>query len=203
MPTGLDDLGTLDESQSSKASSIPSLPEGLGALDSISSSEEAVSAKESARKRFSGRFSGFAELRSGIRLQDDPYTDEATLNEFRLQTQLSGSAKPFRYNLTLDWVADGEADSSAIDLRNGRGWIDPREAWLSTQPLDFPDLKAGRQVVTWFCSSHHSDWQSRDEYLKAPSDTVKVYAYNQWMNFDFVYTPELDLIFPTQPGPYR
>ena len=204
LPTGLDDLGTLDESQSSETSSIPSLPEGLGTLDSMSPTEEAVSPKESIRKRLSGRFSGFAELRSGIRLQNDPYSNEATLNEFRLQTQLSGSAKPFRYNLTLDWVADGEADSSAIDLRNGRGWIDPREAWLSTQPLDFLDLKAGRQVVTWGTGDllfindlFPKDWQSfilgRDEeYLKAPSDTVKVSAYNQWMNVDFVYTPEFD-----------
>ena len=65
-------------------------------------------------------------------------------------------------------------------------WIDPREAWLSTQPLDFLDLKAGRQVVTWGTGDllfindlFPKDWQSfilgRDEeYLKAPSDTVKV-----------------------------
>ena len=56
LPTGLDDLGTLDESQSSKSEFDPSLPEGLGALDSISSSEEAVSAKESAENVLAADF---------------------------------------------------------------------------------------------------------------------------------------------------
>lgn len=145
LPAGLDGLGSNEKPKDTEASIPPALPEGLGDLNALSQSNQ----ESEPRKSSSLRFSGFAEVRSGVRLHNNPYSDDAMLNEFRMQTQVSGNANPFRYRLTLDWVADAEADSSAIDLRNGQGWLDPREVWVSSQPFDFLDVKAGRQIVTW------------------------------------------------------
>jgi hypothetical protein len=66
------------------------------------------------------------------------------------------------------------------------------------------DVKAGRQILTWgtgdllFINDHFpKDWVSffagRDvEYLKAPSDAVKVSLFSGAANLDVVYTPQFD-----------
>jgi len=71
-------------------------------------------------------------------------------------------------------------------------------------PFAFIDLKVGRQILTWGTGDlifindlFPKDWQSffigRDsEYLKAPSDTVKVSFFSDLANLDIVYTPQFD-----------
>ncbi|MHC4544612.1 MAG: hypothetical protein ACYSYL_08810, partial [Planctomycetota bacterium] len=67
------------------------------------------------------------------------------------------------------------------DLVEEQGDFDLREAYIFTQPLEFMDLKVGRQILTWGTGDlifindmFPKDWKSffigRDtEYLKAPS----------------------------------
>ncbi len=194
LPPGLDDAPPKEE---------PSLPPGLAELDT--QVEPQVDTNEPAQRRTSKlRIRTTLEARSGTLLQSNPYSDDEALSELRLQTQFSGSSKAASYRVTLDWIADFLADTSAIDLRNGQGWIDPREAWLSAQPLDFIDLKIGRQIATWgtgdllFISDlFPKDWQAlllgrEEDYLKAPSDAIKTSLFSKAVNLDLVYTPEFD-----------
>ncbi len=62
-------------------------------------------------------------------------------------------------------------------------------------------ITLGRQILTWGTGDlvfindlFPKDWVSffigRDvEYLKAPSDALKVSAFSSWANLDLVYTP--------------
>jgi hypothetical protein len=66
------------------------------------------------------------------------------------------------------------------------------------------DLKIGRQILTWGTGDllfindlFPKDWNSffigRDEeYLKAPSDGIRVSLYTKLINLDIVYTPRFD-----------
>jgi len=72
------------------------------------------------------------------------------------------------------------------------------------RPTNAMDLKFGRQVLTWGTGDlifindvFPKDWVSffigRDtEYLKAPSDAVKMSLFSDTVNLDVVYTPEFD-----------
>ena len=65
-------------------------------------------------------------------------------------------------------------------------------------------ITLGRQILTWGTGDlvfindlFPKDWVSffigRDvEYLKAPSDALKVSAFSGWANLDLVYTPRFD-----------
>lgn len=201
LPPGLDLGSSADESPASDA---PSLPPGLGGLGEPTPSKASDAPSKPSKGKSSIRVSGFLETRYGFRLQADPFAEDESLSEVRLQTQLSGSSGPLSYRMTLDWIADFVATNTSIDLRNGKGWIDPRELWVSGQPLDFLDIKAGRQISTWgtgdllFISDlFPKDWKAlllgRDEeYLKAPSDAIKASFYHRWINLDIVHTPEFD-----------
>jgi len=79
-----------------------------------------------------------------------------------------------------------------------------REAFVFTRPTDTFDVKLGRQILTWGTGDlvfvndlFPKDWQSffigRDaEYLKAPSDALKVSLFFDLFNLDVVYTPQFD-----------
>jgi len=90
------------------------------------------------------------------------------------------------------------------ELRGGyRLQNDPYEKDMSIME-DTMDVKFGRQVLTWGTGDllfindlFPKDWQSffigRDvEYLKAPSDAVKVSFFSDAVNLDVTYTPEFD-----------
>lgn len=69
---------------------------------------------------------------------------------------------------------------------------------------DYADIKIGRQILTWGTGDlvflndmFPKDWQSffigRDsEYLKAPSDAVRLGIFTDFINVDMVYTPKFD-----------
>ena len=79
--------------------------------------------------------------------------------------------------------------------------LDLRDVSVSFSPLDTLDVKLGRQVLTWGTGDlvflndlFPKDWVSffagrDDEYLKAPSNSVRLTQYNPWINIDFVWTP--------------
>ena len=138
---------------------------------------------------------GFYEIRSGYRTRKDKYEKDMSIMEQRLQIDVSSY---------LDW-ADFKVKGDVIGgMIEEQADFDLREAYLSTSPYDFMDLKAGRQVLTWGTGDlvfindlFPKDWQSffigRDtEYLKAPSDALKISLFSDIANLDIVYTPQFD-----------
>ncbi|MCH9022053.1 MAG: hypothetical protein IID32_04745, partial [Planctomycetes bacterium] len=135
---------------------------------------------------------GFYEMRSGYRIRKDKYEKDISIMEQRLQLDFS---------TYTDW-ADIKVKGDVIgDLVEEQGDFDLRAANLLTSPYDSMDLKIGRQVLTWGTGDlvfindlFPKDWQSffigRDsEYLKAPSDAVKISLFSDPVNLDIVYTP--------------
>lgn len=172
----------------------PGLPPGLGAP--TVPSEEDIPAEGQRRLRDRLRLHGFWELRAGSRINDDPaQRKDLSVGETRLQltTDISGDWGIFE--VAADTFLDGVQEDAQFDLRQAR---------LTLTPLDNVDLRIGRQVITWGTGDllfindlFPKDWQSfligRDvEYLKAPSDAVRLGVFNDFLNVDLVYTPRFD-----------
>jgi len=138
---------------------------------------------------------GFYEMRAGYRLRKDKYEKDMSIMENRLQIDLASY---------LDWGDLKVKGDIFGDLVTEEADFQLREAWLFTRPFDFMDLKVGRQVLTWGTGDlifindlFPKDWQSffigrDDEYLKAPSDAVKMSVFSDFANLDVVYTPQFD-----------
>ena len=79
-----------------------------------------------------------------------------------------------------------------------------REAYLGFSPTHAIDVRAGRQPLTWgtgdlvFLNDFFpKDWVAffsgyDQQYLKAPSDAIKISGYSDLFNIDVVWTPEFD-----------
>ncbi len=177
----------------------PALPSGLGA--GADETAEAAEAPTFLERLNDAGVRGFLEARGGVRTRSDPYEKDASIGEARLQLQYRRSEDGVRIGVTGDLIYDAVDDDREIDLRRGRGWFDLREAWAAFSPVAWMDVKLGRQVLTWgtgdllFVNDRFpKDWQAfflgRDvEYLKAPSDAVKVSAFADWGAVDLVYIP--------------
>lgn len=138
---------------------------------------------------------GFYEIRTGYRIRKDPYQKDMSIMENRLQVDLDS------YPDWGDLKVKGDVYGGLVEEQ---GDFDLREAYIFTQPLEFMDLKVGRQILTWGTGDlvfindmFPKDWKSffigRDtEYLKAPSDAAKVSLFGDWANLDIVYTPKFD-----------
>ena len=151
-----------------------------------------------------GQFNGFADARYGARLQSDSYQKQTALAETRLQLGLFRMGGSSTLQLRADFYYDDVVEQKSVDLEEGNGWIDLREANLLFSPHSLVDLKVGRQILTWGTGDllfvndlFPKDWQAffigRDvEYLKAPSDAVLISLFPGWFNIDIVYTPRFD-----------
>ena len=138
---------------------------------------------------------GFYEVRSGYRTRKDKYEKDMSIMEQRLQLEMSSY---------LDWVDFKVRGDIIGDLVEEQADFDLREAYMSTSPYDFMDLKVGRQILTWGTGDlvfindlFPKDWQSffigRDtEYLKAPSDAARISLFSDLANLDIAYTPQFD-----------
>ncbi len=147
---------------------------------------------------------GFLDLRAGTRLQEDAYQRDTSLLEGRLQLDYQHQFDAATLQLRGDLVADEIAAGDDLDLEQGSGIFDLREANLLFSPTDSMDVKIGRQILTWGTGDllfindlFPKDWQSffigRDqEYLKAPSDAVLVSFFPEWANLDLALTPRFD-----------
>ena len=176
----------------------PALPPGLGVDgNEIENNPEKFD-------HYPLEISGFWEARIGTRLQNDPVEQQTSIEETRLQLQMERPWEKGALNLTGDFVYDAVEDDHDVDIEEGIGYFDLREASLLVRPLESVDLKAGRQILTWGTGDlvfindlFPKDWNSffigRDEeYLKAPSDAVKVSFFSDLANVDLVYTPRFD-----------
>ena len=146
-------------------------------------------------------FSGFADTRLGVRTQKDPYEKDFSLGEVRLQLEGEKGWDRGSFRVRTDLLYDPVYDHGTAELDTGKGWFDLRELRAAFTPVDFADLKVGRQIVTWGTGDllfindmFPKDWQSffigRDtEYLKAPSDAAMVSLFGSLASLDLVYTP--------------
>lgn len=195
-------------------SSGPSLPAGLGkpseaaepALPSGLGSPELKSAPPHVLTlgRFAEDLHGFAEVRGGIRLQSDPYERNETIGETRLQLRYDHAFDTAVFTWVSDFLYDPVLDDHSVDLEDGKGWFDLRQANLLFRPAAFMDVKVGRQVNTWGTGDllfindlFPKDWNSffigrDDEYLKAPSDSLKTSFFSDLVNLDLIYSPRFD-----------
>ena len=138
---------------------------------------------------------GFYEMRGGYRLQNDKYEKDMSIMENRLQLDA------FSY---LDWgdiTIKGDAFGDMVDEQ---GHFDLREANVFVRPNSYMDMIIGRQILTWGTGDlvfindlFPKDWQAffigRDtDYLKAPSDAVKVSLFSDIADIDIVFTPKFD-----------
>jgi hypothetical protein len=176
---------------------LPEMPVGLGRVGEARDRDDPASAEPWA-------FMGFVEARVGSRLSDDPNQKDASIGEIRLQLSRDFETEHATFRIAADAVYDGVLDEHRVDLESGEGAIDLREANVLLRPLDAVDVKIGRQILTWGVGDlvfindlFPKDFQAffigrDDEYLKAPSDAVRVSAFGDLANVELVYTPRFD-----------
>lgn len=148
--------------------------------------------------------SGFWEARLGTRLQNDPLQRQASLAESRLHVRMDHFGDALDVRLAGDVLFDALTENRDLDLESGDGRVDLREASLSYRISSQADLRIGRQILTWgtgdllfindlFPKDFRSFFLGRDdEYLKAPSDAVKLSVFGSAMSLDIVLTPRFD-----------
>jgi len=189
-------LGLEDQTKPSE----PKLPLGL-------STEEKTGPQAPSEKTLPGTvsdFGGFWEVRTSIRTQNDPYEKNISMGETRFQLETQKSIKNFLLSLTNDFLYDPVFDHHTVRLEEGDGFIDLREVNVIFALFNVVDIKLGRQILTWGTGDmlfvndlFPKDWKSffigRDvEYLKAPSDALKISVFTDIADVDLVYTPRFD-----------
>jgi len=144
---------------------------------------------------------GFVELAVGPRMGDGK-TEKEGYNLFEGRFQLK-CTKYFEHpGILADWNSvfffKGELLADA-HTEEPDGSI--RECYLSFSPVSFLDIKAGRQILTWgtgdlifindlFPKDFVSFFIGReDQYIKAPSDALKLSFFSRPANLDIVLIP--------------
>ncbi len=147
---------------------------------------------------------GFIDARSGARIIADPTQKTLSIGELRAQLGRDVETNIATFRFVGDFFYDQVEDVSDADIETGHGFFDLREANALVRPLPFLDIKAGRQILTWgvgdlvfindlFPKDFRSFFIGRDdEYLKAPSDAIRLSAFSEIANIEFVYTPRFD-----------
>jgi hypothetical protein len=136
---------------------------------------------------------GFVEGVAAARLvDDDTQPDDVVLSEARFRLDLSH----FGDRAELLFKGDFTADDASEDID-----VDIRQALMVLRASSWLDIRAGRQVLTWgtgdlvflndlFPKDYQSFFIGRDdEFLKGPSNSIKLSAYSRVINIDFVWTP--------------
>ena len=136
---------------------------------------------------------GFIEAAHGQFLQTNVTQKSTSLSEVRARVNIDYSHELFD--------ASGKLDSYYDDVL-AKTIFQTRELSLSVSPFSFVDIKVGRQVLTWGTGDYlflndlfAKDWQSffsgrADEYLKAPSNSIRTNWFYKDVNFTLVWTPE-------------
>ena len=133
---------------------------------------------------------GFAEGALARRIIEDPVqSDDFLLGEARFRLDLSYFSDRVDLEFKGDLVADAVADEIDGDIRL---------ATVTLRTLNWLDLRAGRQVLTWgtgdlvflndlFPKDFVSFFIGRDdEFLKAPSNSLKLTFYTGPANLNVV-----------------
>jgi len=159
---------------------------------SLADTEDKFSIRDQLYKKYEIELYGFIEGRQGWRLQNDPLQKDTSISEMRLQLDLTRDADWGIVKLKGDIIGDQVEEEVYGEIR---------EMNILFSPLDYMDLKMGRQTLTWGTGDllfvndlFPKDWKSffigrDDEYLKAPSDAIKASIFSNLLNIDLVYTP--------------
>lgn len=145
---------------------------------------------------------GFVEAAYGAKFTDDTTRhDDYNMAELRLQLKTSWYIEGDNYLADTASVINVKADFTADAYFAGKTEADLRDLNFSFSPTDIVDVKIGRQVLTWgtgdylfindmFPKDYISFYIGRqDEYLKKPSDAVKVSVFPEWFNLNLVWIP--------------
>ncbi|MBZ0266717.1 hypothetical protein K8I85_01045 [bacterium] len=140
---------------------------------------------------------GFVETAAGMRTAESNVIDDSdyTLRESRAQIRLNAYGDASEAFVRLDVFQDAvTTDTPELELR---------EAFLRfTTAGGHLDVKGGRQALTWGTGDlvfindlFPKDWESffagrEDQYLKAPSDALRLGLYGLPFAVDAVFTPE-------------
>jgi len=135
---------------------------------------------------------GFAEGALAPRVREDPVqSDDFVLGEGRFRLDLSYFSNRIDLEFKGDLLADGVTDEIEGDVRL---------ATVSLRGANWLDIRAGRQVLTWgtgdllflndlFPKDFVSFFIGRDdEFLKAPSNSLKLTFYTGPANLDVVWS---------------
>jgi len=140
--------------------------------------------------------SGFVEATGSYRTHDsDVIREEWVAQDLRgrIQTFIQGNGLSFSYKgeLFFDGIT---SETHGVN----------REAYVGFTPVAAVDVKVGRQVLTWgtgdllFLNDFFpKDWVAffsgyDQQYLKAPSDTLKISGFSDAVNVDLIISPEFD-----------
>lgn len=151
------------------------------------------------------RVQGFLENDFGIKLGHDQ-TKRDNFNLFEQRLQLKTKFYPDWNEKIEDWMTSVEAkgDFTVDEYFNGRTDAQLRVLSIALSPVNWMDIKAGRQVFTWgtgeylfindlFPKDYISFYIGRDdEYLKKPSDGAKLSIYREEANLDLIIIPEFE-----------
>ncbi len=139
------------------------------------------------------QLTGFIEAAYGEFLQSNIVRSDSSLKELRTRVNLDYSHQLFELTAKGDLLFDQVTDDNSWQTR---------ELNIAFSPTNSIDIKAGRQILTWGTGDYlflndlfAKDWQSffsgrDDQYLKAPSDSVKGTWYGSGFSLDLVWTPE-------------
>ena len=138
-------------------------------------------------------WSGFFEGALGSRWdRDETLGEYGTLADLRWRLETDWATERFTLSLKADALADAITNEFDGEFR---------ELAIAGTPIRNLDAKAGRQVLTWgtgdllflndlFPKDFISFFAGReDEYLKAPSNSLRLTQYNGIANIDFAWTP--------------
>ena len=136
---------------------------------------------------------GFVEAAAGTRWEEDEHVGRyGTLLDLRWRLESGWDNDAVSIMLKGDVLYDGIEQDFELDLR---------DVSLAFSPVASLDVKLGRQVLTWGTGDlvflndlFPKDWVSffagrDDEYLKAPSNSLRLTQYNRFVNVDFAWTP--------------
>ena len=140
-------------------------------------------------------YRGFLDLRAGRRLREPIAEQSTSMAEGRLQLEINGDREWILFKIKGDLFTDMVDNHSGGELR---------EAFFLISPLEFADLKVGRQIMTWGTGDllfindlFPKDWEAffigrDDEYLKAPADAARLSLFFAPANLDIVYMPRFN-----------
>lgn len=146
---------------------------------------------------------GFVEQAFGGRLSRDKLTKHRNYNMLEQRLQLKTSYPLPGENIFSRWnsLVNIKADFLVDEYFNTSAYTELREANLAFTPARMLDIKIGRQVLTWgtgdylfindlFPKDYVSFYIGRDdEYLKKPSDALRLSLYPDFVNIDCAIIP--------------